>query len=105
MQSMFTPEQTDDQGGHPGNMHPTSHSDLQPSNHTDVQSAGSQKDVHTTPPGHRADSMQTTEVDPPARRGSRASVYLCNRTLWTHFHRNNTEMIITKQGRYVTIIN
>ncbi|KAG5842372.1 eomesodermin-like [Anguilla rostrata] len=31
--------------------------------------------------------------------GSRAQVYLCNRPLWLKFHRHQTEMIITKQGR------
>ncbi|XP_062842137.1 eomesodermin homolog b isoform X2 [Trichomycterus rosablanca] len=29
----------------------------------------------------------------------RAQVYLCNRALWLKFHRHQTEMIITKQGR------
>ncbi|XP_048881421.1 eomesodermin-like [Brienomyrus brachyistius] len=31
--------------------------------------------------------------------GARAQVYLCNRPLWLKFHRHQTEMIITKQGR------
>ncbi|XP_032415549.1 eomesodermin homolog b isoform X2 [Xiphophorus hellerii] len=31
--------------------------------------------------------------------GMRAQVYLCNRPLWVKFHRHQTEMIITKQGR------
>ncbi|XP_031729607.1 eomesodermin homolog b isoform X2 [Anarrhichthys ocellatus] len=31
--------------------------------------------------------------------GMRAQVYLCNRPLWLKFHRHQTEMIITKQGR------
>ncbi|XP_067303865.1 eomesodermin homolog b [Pseudorasbora parva] len=31
--------------------------------------------------------------------GLRAQVYLCNRPLWLKFHRHQTEMIITKQGR------
>ncbi|XP_034031177.1 eomesodermin-like [Thalassophryne amazonica] len=31
--------------------------------------------------------------------GVRAQVYLCNRPLWVKFHRHQTEMIITKQGR------
>ncbi|XP_077454805.1 eomesodermin homolog b isoform X1 [Stigmatopora argus] len=30
---------------------------------------------------------------------TRAHVYLCNRPLWLKFHRHQTEMIITKQGR------
>ncbi|KAJ8416983.1 hypothetical protein AAFF_G00328610 [Aldrovandia affinis] len=29
----------------------------------------------------------------------KAQVYLCNRALWLKFHRHQTEMIITKQGR------
>ncbi|KAM3872745.1 eomesodermin homolog b [Diretmus argenteus] len=36
---------------------------------------------------------------PPAGPGMRAQVYLCNRPLWLKFHRHQTEMIITKQGR------
>jgi hypothetical protein len=43
-----------------------------------------------TPPGSRYS---------PTNRG--ASVYLCNRDLWTRFHAHTTEMIITKQGRSV----
>ncbi|KAF1578960.1 T-box brain protein 1, partial [Eudyptes moseleyi] len=31
----------------------------------------------------------------------KAQVYLCNRPLWLKFHRHQTEMIITKQGRVV----
>ncbi|XP_030638099.1 eomesodermin homolog b [Chanos chanos] len=34
-----------------------------------------------------------------AGTGMRAQVYLCNRPLWLKFHRHQTEMIITKQGR------
>ncbi|XP_693121.2 T-box brain protein 1 isoform X1 [Danio rerio] len=34
----------------------------------------------------------------PAVSG-KAQVYLCNRALWFKFHRHQTEMIITKQGR------
>lgn len=33
--------------------------------------------------------------------GLRAQVFLCNRPLWLKFHRHQTEMIITKQGRCV----
>lgn len=36
--------------------------------------------------------------------GLRAQVYLCNRPLWLKFHRHQTEMIITKQGRCVEVI-
>ncbi|KAM9852539.1 eomesodermin-like [Aulostomus maculatus] len=36
---------------------------------------------------------------PVAGTGMRAQVYLCNRPLWLKFHRHQTEMIITKQGR------
>ncbi|KAM6910694.1 eomesodermin homolog b [Xenentodon cancila] len=36
---------------------------------------------------------------PGAGPGTRAQVYLCNSPLWLKFHRHQTEMIITKQGR------
>ncbi|KAK2910491.1 eomesodermin homolog b [Channa argus] len=36
---------------------------------------------------------------PSTGPGLRAQVYLCNRPLWLKFHRHQTEMIITKQGR------
>ncbi|KAL3060566.1 hypothetical protein OYC64_015006 [Pagothenia borchgrevinki] len=36
---------------------------------------------------------------PTTGPGMRAQVYLCNRPLWLKFHRHQTEMIITKQGR------
>uniref|UniRef100_A0A8B9JCU7 T-box brain transcription factor 1b n=1 Tax=Astyanax mexicanus TaxID=7994 RepID=A0A8B9JCU7_ASTMX len=39
---------------------------------------------------------------PSAQAGlvpGKAQVYLCNRALWLKFHRHQTEMIITKQGR------
>ncbi|XP_036394667.1 eomesodermin homolog b isoform X1 [Megalops cyprinoides] len=36
---------------------------------------------------------------PGTGTGTRAQVYLCNRPLWLKFHRHQTEMIITKQGR------
>lgn len=36
---------------------------------------------------------------PGSAAGARAQVYLCNRPLWLKFHRHQTEMIITKQGR------
>ncbi|KAI3360822.1 hypothetical protein L3Q82_013044 [Scortum barcoo] len=36
---------------------------------------------------------------PGAGPAVRAQVYLCNRPLWLKFHRHQTEMIITKQGR------
>ena len=37
----------------------------------------------------------------PPPHACKAAVYLCNRELWTKFHQHQTEMIITKQGRYV----
>ena len=50
------------------------------------------------PPGFsHLDEPQT----PPSP--NKASVYLCNRELWAKFHSHTTEMIITKQGRYVYI--
>ncbi|KAM4688402.1 eomesodermin homolog [Discoglossus pictus] len=36
---------------------------------------------------------------PGSGAGVRAQVFLCNRPLWLKFHRHQTEMIITKQGR------
>uniref|UniRef100_A0A673ITJ6 Eomesodermin n=1 Tax=Sinocyclocheilus rhinocerous TaxID=307959 RepID=A0A673ITJ6_9TELE len=36
---------------------------------------------------------------PGSGSAARAQVYLCNRPLWLKFHRHQTEMIITKQGR------
>ncbi|NXQ38941.1 EOMES protein, partial [Catharus fuscescens] len=36
---------------------------------------------------------------PAAGPGMRAQIFLCNRPLWLKFHRHQTEMIITKQGR------
>ncbi|XP_058503879.1 eomesodermin-like [Solea solea] len=36
---------------------------------------------------------------PSGGPGLRPQVYLCNRPLWLKFHRHQTEMIITKQGR------
>ncbi|KAM4028452.1 eomesodermin homolog [Anomaloglossus baeobatrachus] len=36
---------------------------------------------------------------PGSGTGVRAQIYLCNRPLWLKFHRHQTEMIITKQGR------
>ncbi|KAF7238292.1 Eomesodermin [Varanus komodoensis] len=36
---------------------------------------------------------------PGGAAGLRAQVFLCNRPLWLKFHRHQTEMIITKQGR------
>ncbi|XP_067417980.1 eomesodermin homolog isoform X2 [Emydura macquarii macquarii] len=36
---------------------------------------------------------------PGSGAGLRAQVFLCNRPLWLKFHRHQTEMIITKQGR------
>ncbi|KAF7703667.1 hypothetical protein HF521_022674 [Silurus meridionalis] len=35
----------------------------------------------------------------PGLIAAKAQVYLCNRALWLKFHRHQTEMIITKQGR------
>uniref|UniRef100_A0A6Q2X0S5 T-box domain-containing protein n=1 Tax=Esox lucius TaxID=8010 RepID=A0A6Q2X0S5_ESOLU len=42
---------------------------------------------------HKSSPMHTGMVY------GRAQVYLCNRALWLTFHRHQTEMIITKQGR------
>ncbi|KAL1021920.1 hypothetical protein UPYG_G00019910 [Umbra pygmaea] len=42
---------------------------------------------------HKSSAMQ------PGMFYGKAQVYLCNRALWLTFHRHQTEMIITKQGR------
>ncbi|KAJ8003482.1 hypothetical protein DPEC_G00148770 [Dallia pectoralis] len=42
---------------------------------------------------HKSSPMQ------PGMVYGKAQVYLCNRALWLTFHRHQTEMIITKQGR------
>ncbi|XP_048408466.1 eomesodermin homolog b isoform X1 [Stegostoma tigrinum] len=39
------------------------------------------------------------QYTPSIPHPTRAQVYLCNRALWLKFHRHQTEMIITKQGR------
>ncbi|KAK7124201.1 hypothetical protein R3I94_018535 [Phoxinus phoxinus] len=46
-------------------------------------------------PGSSLSSMPI----PGSGSATRAQVYLCNRPLWLKFHRHQTEMIITKQGR------
>uniref|UniRef100_UPI00398F2E23 eomesodermin homolog b n=1 Tax=Pristiophorus japonicus TaxID=55135 RepID=UPI00398F2E23 len=40
-----------------------------------------------------------SQYQPTIPHPTRAQVYLCNRALWLKFHRYQTEMIITKQGR------
>lgn len=51
------------------------------------------------PPYTSAGSALCNISLPTAGPGIRAQVYLCNRPLWLKFHRHQTEMIITKQGR------
>ena len=58
------------------------------------------------PHHHQEDPHQDQQYgqpDPnmPFPPPSKAAVYLCNRELWSKFHQHQTEMIITKQGRYV----
>ncbi|XP_048849063.1 eomesodermin-like [Brienomyrus brachyistius] len=51
-------------------------------------------------PSYPGTSSGIASVPIPATgTGARAQVYLCNRPLWLKFHRHQTEMIITKQGR------
>lgn len=45
-----------------------------------------------------------SQYQPSIPHPTRAQVYLCNRALWLKFHRHQTEMIITKQGRYGSIL-
>lgn len=51
------------------------------------------------PPYTGSGSALSNMALPSAGPGMRAQVYLCNRPLWLKFHRHQTEMIITKQGR------
>ncbi|XP_029306667.1 eomesodermin homolog b isoform X2 [Cottoperca gobio] len=51
------------------------------------------------PPYTSSGSALSNITLPSAGPGMRAQVYLCNRPLWLKFHRHQTEMIITKQGR------
>ncbi|XP_028436649.1 eomesodermin homolog b isoform X1 [Perca flavescens] len=51
------------------------------------------------PPYTGSGSALSNLTLPTAGPGVRAQVYLCNRPLWLKFHRHQTEMIITKQGR------
>lgn len=51
------------------------------------------------PPYTGSGSALSNMALPSAGPGMRAQVYLCNRQLWLKFHRHQTEMIITKQGR------
>ncbi|XP_068592402.1 eomesodermin homolog b isoform X1 [Cebidichthys violaceus] len=51
------------------------------------------------PPYSSSGSALSNITLPTAGPGMRAQVYLCNRPLWLKFHRHQTEMIITKQGR------
>ncbi|KAM4633005.1 eomesodermin homolog b [Polymixia lowei] len=53
--------------------------------------------IYPTYPG--SGSGISTMPLPTTGPGVRAQVYLCNRPLWLKFHRHQTEMIITKQGR------
>ncbi|XP_053287536.1 eomesodermin homolog b isoform X1 [Pleuronectes platessa] len=51
------------------------------------------------PPYAGSGSALSNMTLPATGPGMRAQVYLCNRPLWFKFHRHQTEMIITKQGR------
>ena len=51
------------------------------------------------PPYSTSGSALSNITLPGTGPGMRAQVYLCNRPLWLKFHRHQTEMIITKQGR------
>ncbi|XP_076006533.1 eomesodermin homolog b [Genypterus blacodes] len=51
------------------------------------------------PPYSGSGSALSNMALPAGGPGMRAQVYLCNRPLWLKFHRHQTEMIITKQGR------
>ncbi|XP_078719701.1 T-box brain protein 1-like [Lampetra fluviatilis] len=48
---------------------------------------------------HQGGSFYPLGPPQPGLAPGKAHVYLCNRALWLKFHRFQTEMIITKQGR------
>lgn len=50
-------------------------------------------------PPYNSSGSSLNSLTLPSGPGMRAQVYLCNRPLWLKFHRHQTEMIITKQGR------
>lgn len=50
-------------------------------------------------PSYSGSGSSLSNLTLPPGPGMRAQVYLCNRPLWLKFHRHQTEMIITKQGR------
>ncbi|CAG12914.1 unnamed protein product, partial [Tetraodon nigroviridis] len=50
-------------------------------------------------PPYNSSGSSLNNLPLPSGPGMRAQVYLCNRPLWLKFHRHQTEMIITKQGR------
>lgn len=56
-----------------------------------------QSSFYSAPPS----GSSSSDVSLDHGGGSGACVYLCNRNLWVRFHAHVTEMIITKQGRYV----
>ncbi|XP_048090226.1 T-box brain protein 1-like isoform X1 [Alosa alosa] len=49
--------------------------------------------------GEQDGQLYQFSVAPDGLLSGKAQVYLCNRALWLKFHRHQTEMIITKQGR------
>ncbi|XP_062383584.1 T-box brain protein 1 [Sardina pilchardus] len=49
--------------------------------------------------GDQDGQLYQFSVTPDGLLSGKAQVYLCNRALWLKFHRHQTEMIITKQGR------
>ncbi|XP_069472437.1 T-box brain protein 1 [Ambystoma mexicanum] len=49
--------------------------------------------------GHSYQGAPFYQLSQPGLVPGKAQVYLCNRPLWLKFHRHQTEMIITKQGR------
>ncbi|KAG8442915.1 hypothetical protein GDO86_011649 [Hymenochirus boettgeri] len=51
------------------------------------------------PPGGTTSGLGALGLPGGTGAGVRAQVFLCNRPLWLKFHRHQTEMIITKQGR------
>ena len=52
--------------------------------------------------GYQDGPLYQFSAGPASLLSGKAQVYLCNRALWLKFHRHQTEMIITRQGRYVS---
>lgn len=64
-----------------------------------VISSGSYSGLSYSYPQPYGQTYANAAVYPFPAASGKAQVYLCNRALWFKFHRHQTEMIVTKQGR------